>query len=363
MSAEQMAIPERMKAAVLHGKEDLRVDEVEMPRALDGEVILRVDAALTCGTDRKVYRRGYHAKMLRPPMLFGHEVAGTIVERGASVTEFALGERVVALNSAPCGVCYLCQRDQENLCDDLLFNNGAYAEYMRIPERIVAKNMLRIPEGMAASHAAMTEPLACALHGWEDSGARTGDTVAVIGAGPLGLMMMRLAVLADCRLIAVVKHAEQARMARALGAQEVIELAADRNVVEAVRERTPDGRGVDVAIEAVALPETWQQAVGMVRNGGVVNFFGGPAAGTTVCLDTNRVHYGDITLKATFHHTPAICRRAFELLASGRFDAEMLLTGQAALEDLPKVFQSWGAQAGEIKTVIVSGAAEGRIKA
>ena len=360
-------IPERMLAAVLHGREDIRVEQVETPRARRGEVVLRVDAALTCGTDRKVYRRGYHAKMIRPPMPFGHEVAGTIVERGEGVTEFALGERVVALNSAPCGECYFCRREQENLCADLLFNNGAYAEYMRIPERIVEKNMIRIPEGMDAAHAALTEPLACALHAWEDSAARAGDTVAVIGAGPLGLMMMQLAVMSGCRLIAIVKHAEQARLARALGAAEVIETrattGASADVVAAVRACTEDGRGVDLAIEAVAVPETWQQAVEMTRSGGVVNFFGGPAAGTVVSLDTNRLHYGDMTLKATFHHTPQVCQRAFAMLADGRFDAGVLLTGVAQLDDVPEVFRAWGAQRGEIKTVIVPSAAEGRIKA
>ena len=350
-------LPERMRAVVLHGREDLRVDEVETPRAGEGEVVLRVDAALTCGTDRKVYRRGYHAKMLRPPMLFGHEVAGTIVESRAAA--FAVGERVVALNSAPCGACYFCRREQENLCADLLFNNGAYAEYLRVPARIVEKNLLRIPEGMAAAHAAMTEPLACALHAWEDSGARAGDVVAVIGAGPLGLMMMRLAVMDGCRLIAVVKHREQAGMARALGAAEVIEAgaatgaSASAEVVAAVRACTEDGRGVDLAVEAVAVPETWQQAVEMTRSGGVVDFFGGPAAGTVVSLDTNRLHYGDMTLKATFHHTPAVCRRAFAMLADGRFDARALLTGEATLDELPEIFRGWGARRGEIKTVVV----------
>lgn len=351
-------LPERMTAAVLHGKEDVRVEQVETPRASEGEVVLRVDAALTCGTDRKVYRRGYHARMIQPPALFGHEVAGTIVELGEGVTEYGLGERVVALNSAPCGECFFCQREQANLCSDLLFNNGAYAEYMRIPQRIVAQNVIRIPDGMAATHAAMTEPLACALHGWEDCGARAGDTVAVIGAGPLGLMMMHLAVLAECRVIAVVKYAEHAAVARELGVQDVIETTATADAVGSVRERTAEGRGVDVSIEAVALPETWEQAVAMVRNGGLVNFFGGPAAGTTVSLDTNRLHYGDITLKATFHHTPEVCRRAFALLASGRFKADRLLTGQAALEDLPAVFRDWGKRQGEIKTVILPRADE-----
>ncbi len=358
-SAVRDRLPEQMQAAVLYGREEIRVEAVEMPHAREGEVILRVDAALTCGTDRKVFRRGYHAKMIQPPALFGHEVAGTIVESRAAVVGFALGDAVVALNSAPCGSCYFCQREQENLCEDLLFHNGAYAEYMRVPARIVARNMLRIPTGMTMAHAAMTEPLACALHAWEDSGARAGDTVVVIGAGPLGLMAMQLAVLAGCRLIAVVKHDSQAELVRELGAAEVVQTGDGVDAVQAVRDCTPAQRGVDLAIEAVATPETWEQAVAMTRNGGTVNFFGGPAAGTVVRLDTNRLHYGDLTLKATFHHRPEVCRRALAVLADGRFRAEMLLCGEAGLADLQQIFHDWKG----LKTVILPGGPEGRIKA
>jgi len=126
-----------MNAAVLHGKEDLRLERVAVPDAGPGEVVVKVGAALTCGTDLKIYRRGYHAMMLKPPILFGHELAGVVTEVGEGVTRFAAGDRVVALNSAPCDRCYFCLRGQQNLCEDLIFNNGAYAEYLRIPARIV----------------------------------------------------------------------------------------------------------------------------------------------------------------------------------------------------------------------------------
>src|SRR6202167_5860731 len=172
-----------MNAAVLYGKEDVRIERVPIPAAGKGEIVIRVHAALTCGTDLKVFRRGYHARMIAPPALFGHELAGVVHETGAGVRSFKPGMRVVALNSAPCGVCYFCQRDQENLCDDLLFNNGAYAEYIRIPARIVAKNTLRIPAGVPLENAALTEPLACAIHCIEDCSPRQGDTIAIIGGG------------------------------------------------------------------------------------------------------------------------------------------------------------------------------------
>ena len=172
-----------MQAAILHGREDIRIESVPVPKAEPGELIVQVGAALTCGTDLKVFRRGYHARMIVPPALFGHELAGTVVEAGPGVADFKSGDRVVALNSAPCGNCYFCQHNQENLCDDLLFNNGAYAEFIRIPARIVAKNTLRVPDHVPLEHAALTEPLACAVHGFEDSRPYLDATVAIMVAG------------------------------------------------------------------------------------------------------------------------------------------------------------------------------------
>ena len=344
---------ETMKAAVLHGREDIRIEQVPVPDAGVGELVLRVDAALTCGTDLKVFRRGYHARMIVPPALFGHELAGTVVQAGEGVTEFASGSRVVALNSAPCGQCYYCERGQENLCDDLLFNNGAYAEFIRIPSRIVAKNTLNVPDHVPLEHAALTEPLACAVHGFEDSHPNPGDRVAVIGGGPLGLMILHVAALAGCEVIAVVKHDGQVEAARQLGAAHVVQSANIRKAIREVRALTPKDRGVDIAIEAVGIPETWEEAVELVRKGGTVNFFGGCAVGTHVNLDTNRIHYSDISLRATFHHTPAICRKALDLIASGRFQAGAFITGHAHLYELNRVFEKLMKRSSEIKTAIV----------
>jgi L-iditol 2-dehydrogenase len=342
-----------MQAAVLHGREDIRIESVPVPQAAAGELIVSVGAALTCGTDLKVFRRGYHARMIVPPALFGHELAGTVVEAGEGVTEFAAGDRVVALNSAPCGQCYFCARGQENLCDDLLFNNGAYAEFIRIPARIVAKNTLHVPDHVPLEHAALTEPLACAVHGFEDSRPRPGDIVAVIGGGPLGLMILHVAALAGCEVIAIVKHDGQVEAARQLGAAHVVQSANIRTAIRETRALTEKNRGVDIAIEAVGVPESWEEAVELVRKGGTVNFFGGCAAGTHVNLDTNLIHYSDITLRATFHHTPAICRKALELISSGRFQAGAFITGHAHLYELNRVFEKLMKRSNEIKTAIV----------
>lgn len=345
-----------MQAVVLYGKEDLRFEEVPKPTAAPGELVLKVGAATTCGTDLKVYRRGYHAQMLQLPTPFGHEVAGTVVEVGEGVERFSLGDRVVALNSAPCGECYFCVRSQPNLCSDLLFNNGAYAEYMRIPARIVVKNTLKLPDELPFEHAALTEPLACVVRGFEETGACAGDTLVVIGAGPIGLMFLRVGQIAGCRVIAVVKRKDQVASAKRFGADEVVQLGSGNDVVEQVRSLTEGSVGADIVAECVATPETWEQAVAMVRKGGTVNLFGGPPSGTRVSFDTNRLHYGDITLKASFHHTPQTCRRAFDLICSGEVRAEDFITGRASLEQTPEVFKKMMVRSTEgrldIKTAI-----------
>lgn len=351
-----------MRAAVLYGREDLRLEEVDRPRAADGDLVIRVVAALTCGTDLKVYRRGYHARMLQPPVSFGHELAGVVEQAGAGAP-FQVGDRVVALNSAPCGSCFFCREAQWNLCDDLLFNNGAYADLLHVPARIADKNTLLLPAELSFEHAALTEPLACVMHGLEESGAQAGDSLAVIGAGPIGLLFVHAAFLAGLSVIAVVKHADQAEVALALGARHIVRLPADgSSPVAAVRVLTEGGRGVDIAIEAVAQPLTWAWAVDMARKGGLVNFFGGPPAGTSVTLDTNQLHYSGLTLRASFHHTPRTVRRAFALLASGRFQADRFLTARVPLSEIVKLYrsmnmsgasQSENAIACSIKTVIL----------
>jgi L-iditol 2-dehydrogenase len=281
------------------------------------------------------------------------------------VTKFQAGNRVVPVNSAPCDQCFFCLAGQHNLCSDLLFNNGAYAEYIRIPARIVAKNTYLLPDSLPFEHAAMTEPLACVVHGFNETGAQAGDTMTVIGAGPIGLMFMRVAKVRGLRVIAVVKRDDQVAAARQFGAAEVVQISsapdAMQQAIAQVRALTGDARGADVVVEAVATSATWEAAVAMVRKGGVVNFFGGPPSGTTVALDTNRLHYGDITLRASFHHTPAACRTALEMISDGKARAGDFITGTASLNDLPRVFATMMTRSadkrGGIKTAVLPGAA------
>lgn len=345
----------KMTAAVLYGKEDVKIEQVPIPKIEAGEVLIKVQAALTCGTDLKVYQRGYHARMIVPPALFGHELAGVVEKVGEGVKNFKKGMRVVALNSAPCQTCFYCSRHQENLCEDLLFNNGAYAEYIKIPRRIVDLNMLAIPNGVSYEEAAMVEPLACVLRGLHETGVEIGDTVVVIGGGSIGLMFIQVAKLTGCNVIAVVKRDSQVTAARHHGADEVVQITQVQDPVEAVRSLMPGQRGADVVIEAVGRPEAWEWSIDMVRKGGTVNFFGGCAAGTKVSLPTDRLHYSEITLKATFHHTPDTVRRAFTLIAEKKIRGADYITGEAPLSKLQNVLRHMLNRNGDIKTAIIPG--------
>jgi L-iditol 2-dehydrogenase len=345
----------QMTAAVLYGKEDVKIEKVPIPRVGEGEVLIKVQVALTCGTDLKVYQRGYHARMIVPPALFGHELAGIIEEVGPNVKGFKKGMRVVALNSAPCGMCFYCSKHQENLCEDLLFNNGAYAEYIKVPRRIVEANMLAIPTNVSFEEAAMAEPLACVLRGLHETGVEIGDTVVVIGGGPIGLMFTQAAKLTGCNVISMVKRDSQVSAAKRLGADEVIQITKTDDPVGAVRALTPDRRGADVVVEAVGRPLAWEQSIDMVRKGGTVNFFGGCASGTKVSLDTNRLHYSEITLKATFHHTPESVRKAFALISERKIRSADYITGEAPLSRLHHVLQHMLNRNGDIKTAIIPG--------
>lgn len=341
-----------MLAAVLYGKEHVEIEPVEVPAIGPGDVLVRVRAALTCGTDVKVFRRGYHARMIVPPALFGHELSGDIVAVGSAVENFHVGQRVVAANSAPCGECLYCRRNSENLCENLLFNNGAYAEFIRIPERIVQKNLYEIPPHVTYPDAALIEPLACVLKGIEDSLVRAGDCVAVIGLGPIGLMFVRIAGLLGARVIAIGRRQGQLDRALRMGAKDVISTADTDDVVSAVRAAT-GGHGADIVIEAVGKPQTWQEAVRMVRRGGTVNLFGGCPNDTSISLDTNRLHYSEITLKASFHHTPTLIQRALKAVARGDITARDFVNREEPLQNLLEVFKHLMSHNGHMKTAII----------
>ena len=346
-------LPAKMTAAVLYGSEDLRIEQIDVPAVAHDEVLLRVRIALTDGTDLKVWKRGYHARMIQPPAVFGHEVVGEIVKIGRDVDpHWQIGMRVVAANSAPCLRCYHCRRGQENLCDDLLFNNGAYAEYMRIPGRIVRENMLEVADTVDDRDAALAEPLACVLRGIDEMDVRSDDTVAVIGCGPIGLKFVRMLSRRGVRVIAMARRPAPLKVARHLGAAEIIDVGEVADPVAAVRALTGNRRGPDGVVEAAGSPTTWRWALEMVRRGGVVNLFSGLPAGTKVEVEPASIHYAETRLISPFHHTPRFFREAVEAIRRGDISARDFVTEEIPLADLPQAFERMKARSGEIKLAV-----------
>ncbi|MET0555967.1 MAG: zinc-binding dehydrogenase [Vicinamibacteria bacterium] len=341
-----------MRAAVLHGPEDVRMEDVPAPVPGPGEVVVRVGAALTCGTDVKVFRRGYHARMITPPALFGHEMAGTVEAMGDGVRGFWPGATVVTANSAPCGACAYCAAGRESLCDDLLFWNGAYAELALVPERIVRRNLLLIPADLPFRKAALTEPLACVVRGVSVSRIEPGQTVAVIGAGPIGLMFVRLASLAGARVVVAGRRQARLDKARAMGAAAVVD-AAVAGWEDALRRETPGGAGAPVVVEASGTADGTGAALRAVRKGGLVQLFAGTPSGTTVPLDVARLHYEEITVASSFHHTPESVREALRLIATGAVDADLLITRERPLDDVPQALAEAARGSDDLKTAIV----------
>ncbi|TFG09340.1 alcohol dehydrogenase [Candidatus Thorarchaeota archaeon] len=332
-----------MNAAMFYDVGDVRYIETDVPEIGPGELLIKIDTALTCGTDVKTYKRGHPLLLQNAPSLFGHEYAGTIAEVGKGVEGFEEGLRVVATNSAPCGTCFFCKRGRPNLCPQLKSTlvNGAFAEYIRVPEAVVRWNTHRIPDSLSFRDAALTEPLACVVHGIEEAEIRLGDTVVVIGAGPIGQMMIMLAKKSGASTIVASDLAELRReMALKSGADRVID-PSNEDPVAAVKELT-DGYGADVVIEAVGLPKTWEQAVEMTRNAGTTVLFGGAASGTTFEVDTGRFHYGQLTIKGVFHLTPRHVEQALNLLIAGDIDPDILISHEMPLSEVKEALEMMG---------------------
>ncbi len=341
-----------MLAALLYGQEDLRLEQVAEPAPAAGEVIMQVTTATTCGTDLKVWRRGGHAKMLTLPTPFGHEAAGIVAVVGDGVTGWQVGDRIVANNSAPCGTCFFCQRHEFSLCTHLCFNNGTFAQYLRIPAPIVQHNLLSIPEDLPDELAAMTEPLACVLHGIARSQVKPGDRVVVLGDGAIGLMFV--AALAQGYGAGGIGTLEPAptvllfggrdarlRIGEALGAAKTFNYRQIDDVPTQVKSLT-DGWGADVAIEATGIPAVWEQAIACARPGATINLFGGCPRDTTITVNTDPLHYSELTLKGVFHNTPYFVREALALIASRRVPLELLVSDRRPLKDLEQAFRDMG---------------------
>jgi len=324
----------------------LRVEQVPIPEPGPGELVVKNYVVLTCGTDVKMYQRGH--RLTKAPQIVGHEFAGTVSAVGAGVTNFSKGMKVVAANSAPCSTCFYCRSHQPNLCEHLNEQligfgwPGAYAEYVRIPDRIVRQNTFRVPEGVRLEDVASLEPLACVVHGWDlVSGVQAGGTALVIGGGPIGLFHVQLARLAGARHVALCDVVrDRLKEAEGVGVDTTIN-SAKENLAERVLALT-EGRGADIVVEAVGRKETWESTIGLCRKGGSVLLFGGCSSGTMTSFDAEKIHYGELHIQGSFHHTPASVERAFHLIVSGEVSIKPLISHEMPLEKAEEALQLMG---------------------
>ncbi|MDX2085647.1 MAG: alcohol dehydrogenase catalytic domain-containing protein [Candidatus Melainabacteria bacterium] len=332
---EQSGLPSRMNAARFYEPGVVRYESIPVPALAAGEILVQVEAALTCGTDLKSYRRGHPVLFKSLPALFGHEFSGKVAALGPQVSQFSVGDRVAVANSAPCYQCFYCHQGQYNLCEHLEFLNGAYAEYVVVPASIVARNTYRIPDYLPAEVAAFTEPLAVCLRGVELSGISPDDRVAIIGLGPIGQLLVKLAKWKGAHVTAMARSPYKREVAQRFGgADAVADLSTDTDASSLKTTLTPNGRGFDVVIEAVGMPETWRLALALVRPGGRVNWFGGCESGTTVPVDTRQLHYQEITLLSLFHHTPPYVKKALDLLVQQTIDPSPLITQRMPMSEI-----------------------------
>ena len=328
-------MPNSMLAIHFYKPGELKAEQVPIPKAGLGELIVKSHVALTCGTDVKMFKRGH--PLAKPPQIMGHEFAGTVSEVGSDVGNFRVGMRVVAANSAPCNKCFYCLMHQPNLCEHLdetivgFTWPGSYAEYVRVPERIVRQNAFQVPDGVPLESVASLEPLACVVHGWDLVGQVPGGTAVIIGGGPIGLLHAQLARLNGAKQVAMCDVVpERLREAKKIGVDTTIN-SANENLAERVLGLT-DGRGADIVVEAVGRGETWESTIGLVRKGGKILLFGGCASGTIVSFNAEKIHYGELQIQGSFHHTPAAVARGFRLIVSGQVLIEPLISHEMPLE-------------------------------
>ena len=327
-----------MKTAYFYGPKDVRIEEVPIPEPGYGEIIIKNKVALTCGTDLKTYLRGH--PLWIPPALFGHEASGVIYKIGEGVKNFSVGDRVVAHNSAPCNECIYCKSHQPSMCEDNLFNSGAFAEYQKIPERIVRQNLFKLPDHLDFKSAALTEPFSCAVYGIDESNIKQGDYVVINGTGPIGLMFVKLAYLKGAHVIAVDMSPKRLELAKKLGAKDIINLNDTSDIVNAVKDLTPNKRGVDVAVEATGIPEVWENTILMSRKGGIINLFGGTKKGVSFTIDCQLFHYSQLTIKGVFHTTPYHVERAFRLICEGVITASDFVDEEFSIDNLVDALES-----------------------
>ena len=321
-----------MKRAELLRPGHMELRDVAQPIPGAGEVVVRIEAALTCGTDIKTYQRG-HPKIPLPAPL-GHEFAGVISAVGPGVERFREGDAIACTPTAPCGLCRLCLRGHDSLCPQAVGRIvlGAFAEFITVPAHVVQSNMFERPATLTAERAAVLEPLSCVVHGADRLQLERAERVIIVGDGPIALLFGQVAQLRGAGEVMLFgKHGIRLRAAEAVGLTAVDTGDAD---IRAVTQDLTDGVGADVVVECVGRPELWEAAFDCVAPAGELLAFGGCAAGTRASFDTYRLHYEEVDVKAAFHYGRADVRRAYDLLLDGDVNAEVLITHHEPLERL-----------------------------
>ncbi|WP_312693242.1 alcohol dehydrogenase catalytic domain-containing protein [Caproiciproducens sp.] len=339
-----------MLVAMLYGVEDIRIVEMPIPEIGPGEVLIKNKISTTCGTDVKNFKRGY--PLLKPPHPYGHEFSGVIAAVGKDVKGFHEGDRVAVHNTAPCNECYYCKKGLYSMCSNMTFNRGSYAEYVKVPRAIVRQNMFLLDDSVSHKTASLMEPFSCAVYGIENCPIHLGDTVIVNGAGPIGLMFARLAVLKGAKVIVTDMMENRLKLAEKMGVWKTCNLTGVENTMEAIRDLTDEKRGADIVIEATGLINVWKTSVQMVRKGGFVLLFGGTKSGSELTVDATLLHYSQITIKGVFHTTPRHVMTALELLKMGVISSDDFIQNEYHLPDLEKAIREH-ASGSVIKNCIV----------
>lgn len=323
-----------MKQVILTRPGKMEIRDVPVPEPSDGEVVVKINTALTCGTDLKAYDHGH--KLIPIPGPFGHEYSGTVAKTGKGVSDFREGDAVMGVHSAPCNDCRYCQRGLYNLCEVIMEKKalGAFSEYLLLPAHVVAQNLFHKPDDLGFEEAALLEPFSCVVHPYERINLKEIETAAVLGAGPIGLM--HLAFLKSRGVAVVVSEYFDDRhsLAAKLGASKV---CLPHDVQDAVKDAT-GGFGADLVVECTGQQGVWEKAVRYARRGGTVILFGGCPAGTNVTYDAGRLHYDELTLKGSFHFTPRDIKNAYQMLAEKVIDLSPLISGTFPLTDIEKAF-------------------------
>jgi len=328
---------------------NIKLCEVKTPEPSDGEIILKIKASLTCGTDLKAFLRGH--PLIPMPGLFGHEFSGIVAEVGKGVKKFKPGDEVMAVHTAPCLKCAFCKKGSYNLCEKIMHTKvlGAFAEYILLPLHIVRQNVFHKPRNLTFEEAAFLEPLSCVVHSIEPLDIKKGDNALIIGAGPIGLLHLLLLKRKGAKVAVIDIRKERLRVAESLGADSVFRPNLPRpsfnspltkrgyRGVDQVR-KFSDGIGFDYAFECTGKLEVWEASVKYVRKGGIVILFGGCKSGTTVNYDTERIHYDEITLKGVFHYTPSDVKKAYGLLYERKLGVSRLISGSYTLKNTQKAF-------------------------